>query len=231
MGGLVTAPRAVLFDFAYTLFFPPNPLPILRDAGLAHEDAMALWEDVWRRADAPEALRAGRDLSPTRHRREWIELLRPTEAVAHRLSEVLYEAIFHPSNWVPYRDVADVLSGVQASGLRIGVVSNITYDLRPVMRAHDLDRYIDEYVLSFEIGAEKPRVDVFREACERLGVRPAECLMVGDSPHADGGAARAGMPTLILPGPRATAGPRFSSLEWLTELARCDDEPSLALRG
>jgi HAD superfamily hydrolase (TIGR01509 family) len=73
------------------------------------------------------------------------------------------------------------------------------FDLRPVMLRHGLHDHFTEYILSFEIGAEKPSATVFDTACAKLGAKPHECLMVGDSAWADGGAAETGVPTLILP--------------------------------
>jgi len=47
---------------------------------------------------------------------------------------------------------------------------------------------VDAFVLSFEEGVVKPDKEIFAIACERIGVDPAETLMVGDSEEADGGA-------------------------------------------
>jgi putative hydrolase of the HAD superfamily len=65
---------------------------------------------------------------------------------------------------------------------------------------------VDIVLLSYEHGRCKPDVSVFRAACEALGVDPATVLMVGDNPYTDGGAALAGLTTLLLPPP--TDGPR-----------------------
>lgn len=71
-------------------------------------------------------------------------------------------------------------------------MSNIGWDLRPVVRAHGLDAFVDAYTLSYEHGVQKPDVRLFRAACEALGLHPADVLMVGDDRHADGGAADLG---------------------------------------
>jgi HAD superfamily hydrolase (TIGR01549 family) len=70
------------------------------------------------------------------------------------------------------------------------VVSNIAFDLRPAFAA--AGTAADEYVLSFEVGAIKPDPAIFRIALQRLGVDPADALMVGDSEEADGGARAVG---------------------------------------
>jgi putative hydrolase of the HAD superfamily len=70
--------------------------------------------------------------------------------------------------------------------------------LRPVFAKHGLDRLVDSFTHSFEVGAEKPDPAIFLAAAKSLGVTPRETLMVGD--HAvDAGAERAGMRAFILP--------------------------------
>ena len=120
--------------------------------------------------------------------------------------------------WVPHRGVAAVLALIRRSGSQIAVVSNVSHDIRPLMREHGLDAYIDAYVLSFEVGVAKPDPAIFHLACDRLGVRPAECLMVGDDPHADGGAADAGLATLILPHIASPDADRLQPLIWMARL-------------
>jgi putative hydrolase of the HAD superfamily len=81
----------------------------------------------------------------------------------------------------------------------MAVISDTGWDLRPVFEAHDIARYVDTFVLSYEHGATKPAPVLFRTACERLGVEPAEALMVGDNHRNDGGAIDSGVRTLLLP--------------------------------
>ena len=52
--------------------------------------------------------------------------------------------------------------------------------------------HVDEFVLSFEVGAVKPNPEIFETALSRLGVPAADALMVGDSDEADGGAVAVG---------------------------------------
>lgn len=72
------------------------------------------------------------------------------------------------------------------------MVSSIGWDPRPVWRAHGLDPYVGEYVLSYEHGGRKTDPRLFSLACEALGVDARNTLMVGDDRRADGGAAALG---------------------------------------
>jgi HAD superfamily hydrolase (TIGR01509 family) len=51
---------------------------------------------------------------------------------------------------------------------------------------------VDEFVLSFEVGAAKPDRRIFTTALERLGVAADEALMIGDSEENDGAAREVG---------------------------------------
>jgi HAD superfamily hydrolase (TIGR01549 family) len=80
-----------------------------------------------------------------------------------------------------------------------GLVSNIGFDIRPILNAHRMERLASHATLSFEEGITKPAPEIFQRALDRLNADPASTLMVGDHPVADAGAEALGMRTLILP--------------------------------
>lgn len=171
-----------------------------RSSGVALSEARAreLWDEIWAVGKTPEEIAKGRDLSLEAHRRVWIELFSRLDAVVPGLSGALYERVMDPRSWVPFADTRSVLEAVRGRGLKVGVVSNVPADLRPVFKKHGLDGLVDSYTHSFEVGAEKPDPAVFLAAARSLGVKASETLMVGD--HAvDRGAERAGMRVFILP--------------------------------
>jgi putative hydrolase of the HAD superfamily len=143
----------------------------------------------------PEGVRGlwdGRDLSAEAHRAAYTALTRAAGVTDPVVVDALYERHMAPAAWEPYPDTLPVLRELRARGVPVAVVSNIGWDLRPVFRAHGLDDHVGGYVLSYELGVQKPEPAIFTAACERLGLAPAEVLMVGDSREADGGAAALG---------------------------------------
>ncbi len=57
-----------------------------------------------------------------------------------------------------------------------------------------IGKYFKAIVISEEVGTQKPEPEFFRTCIERLGLDPAEVLVVGDSPSADiSGAIRSGL--------------------------------------
>ncbi|GKQ39325.1 HAD family hydrolase [Streptomyces sp. A012304] len=201
---------AVLFDFSGTLFRVEPAESWLRavldTAGIALSE-----EELVRTARALEsagALPGGaapvrmpeevaglwwvRDKSAELHRAAYTGLSRQVRLPDPALHDALYDRHMTPAAWAPYPDAGAVLSALRERDVRVGVVSNIGWDLRPVFRAHGLDAFVDTYALSFEHGVQKPDVRLFSTACEALGADPAGTLMVGDDRRADGGAAALG---------------------------------------
>ncbi|MEU3613675.1 HAD-IA family hydrolase [Streptomyces sp. NPDC006872] len=133
-----------------------------------------------------------RDRSAELHRAAYTGLARQVPLPDPALHDALYDRHWTPAAWSPYADALDVLSGLGERGFRVGVVSNIGWDLRPVFREHGLDRFVETYVLSYEHGVQKPDPRLFTIACEALGADPRSTLMVGDDRRADGGAAALG---------------------------------------
>ncbi|MET8079489.1 HAD-IA family hydrolase [Streptomyces sp. NPDC005303] len=202
---------AVLFDFSGTLFRIESTESWLRavldEAGIAlAEDGLvraaqelenvgALPGGVAPRVPMPDELAAVwgvRDKSAELHRAAYTGLSRLVTLPDPALHDALYERHMHPAAWQPYPDAAEVLRALRGRGIKVGVVSNIGWDLRPVFRAHELDPYVDAYVLSYEHGIQKPDPRLFKAACTALGVEPRDVLMVGDDRRADGGAAALG---------------------------------------
>ncbi|MGK9463676.1 HAD family hydrolase [Streptomyces sp. G6] len=201
---------AVLFDFSGTLFrIEPTDAwlsgalagtgttltgPELAATARALEEAGVLPGGA-PPARVPEEL-AGtwevRDESARLHRAAYTGLSRQVRLPDPELHDVLYDRHMTPDAWIPYPEAAEVLGALRERGIAVGVVSNIGWDLRPVFRAHGLDRYVGAYVLSYEHGVQKPDPRLFATACAALGAEPGRTLMVGDDRRADGGAAALG---------------------------------------
>lgn len=202
--------KGVLFDFSGTLFRIETTqrwlTAVLEEAGTALAPAEVA--DLVQRLERAGALPGGappqavpahlaelwatRDETPERHRALYTGLARQVELPDPRLYDALYDRHMSPAAWRPYPDAREVLEALQRQAVRVGVISNIGWDLRPVFRAHGLDAAVDTFVLSYEHGVQKPDPQLFRIACEALGVDPHDVLMVGDDRHADAGAAAIG---------------------------------------
>ena len=86
----------------------------------------------------------------------------------------------------------------------VGIITNGAHDehtdsqLSKVRHLGLSDR-IQSLTISGEIGVRKPKVEIFKVACERAGVSPKEALFVGDTVENDiVGANRAGMTSVFI---------------------------------
>ncbi|MCU1428352.1 MAG: hydrolase [Actinomycetia bacterium] len=196
--------RAVLFDFGHTLFDNVDPAEHTRTfeaaTGVRVDTAelASVWAQIRRQSFLPEELAKQRDLSAELHRSCWMELLAPLDVLAIGLAAHVYEGESSPRGWRPYPDTHDVLAGLAARNVPIGVVSDTGWDIRGVFVEYGLDKFVGTYVMSYEHGATKPAPALFLSACDALRVAPRDTLMVGDNHLTDGGAAVAGLGALVL---------------------------------
>jgi HAD superfamily hydrolase (TIGR01509 family) len=201
--------RGVLFDFSGTLFRLEHEAPwfegLLADAGvqpesraeLTHRLTAPVGQPDW----LPERVRADwprRDLDSALHRRVYLELIRHCGIDQPELAEKCYDGMCEPRNWQPYPDAVPALRQLATAGVPVAVVSNIGWDIRTVLDHHGASCLVTEFVLSYEEGRIKPDPELFRIACERIGIAAEQALMIGDSVEADGGAEAAGSQVVIV---------------------------------
>src|SRR6185436_13992949 len=187
--------QAVLFDYSGTLFrleeedswFEGIKVDEREIDGHVQAELMRrLTAPVGQHVDmTPEAYHAwvNRDLAPHLHREAYLHVLRESGMADHH-AESLYQRVISPESWIPYPDTAEVFGALRAQGVKTAVVSNIAFDVRPAFAS--IGAQVDEFVLSFEVGAVKPDPAIFSTALQRLGVQAQEAVMVGDSEEADG---------------------------------------------
>jgi HAD superfamily hydrolase (TIGR01509 family) len=206
---------AVLFDFSGTLFRLEADESWFQDMQVDERRVDAhLQAELMRRLTSPTESAVtltprahhawtNRDLEPHLHREANLHVLQESGLADHH-AESLYARLIDPACWTPYPDTADVLAALHAAGVKTAVVSNIPFDVRPAFRAIGAFDDVDEFVLSFEVGAIKPDAAIFTTALSRLGVDAGRAVMVGDSDEADGGARALGC-GFILVDPLPTA--------------------------
>jgi putative hydrolase of the HAD superfamily len=155
-----------------------------------------------------------------------------TEAFTHAQEDLakvdLAMAIFSEArNTVTLFD--DVIPALDALKGRValGSVSNGVADLQTI----GLARYFATSIAAFSFGVAKPHASIFHAASDALGVKPAECVYVGDDPLLDVEGAhkaglhavwlnRAGLSPRALPDhvtPDAICTTLFEFNEWLTK--------------
>lgn len=196
----------MLFDWCGTLVEYPTTgdrfRRVLERMGRPHDDTsvvdlVAAYQRARRRPMAIESDRRC-DLSVENHRETKL-LICDTAGFDREFSVELEQSFADFDTYPTYPETVDVIRALAAGGVRIAIVSDFHVDLRPHLDSLGLSELISGFALSCEIGVTKPDPSMFRAALEMVDVAPDRCLMVGDNPAPDTGAAALGIATLILP--------------------------------
>lgn len=104
------------------------------------------------------------------------------------------------------------LRELRRCGLRTAVVSDCGYELPAFLPCLPVAALLDTVVYSVDIGTRKPDPAMYAAACARLGVRPRECVYVGDGGSRELTGARAvGMTAVRLAAPDLSGHLAFDS--------------------
>ena len=76
--------------------------------------------------------------------------------------------------------IPELLADLHRRGLRLGLAANQPRTALDRLDDHGIGRYFHHREVSAMHGMHKPDPRLFLRACEDLGVRPEECIMVGD---------------------------------------------------
>lgn len=129
----------------------------------------------------------------------WREVVR--DAFGSASDSPRFEAFFDEAfaefarheRYATFPEVEETLSRLEASGHRLGIVSNWDERLRPILDGMGLLGRFGPVAISGEVKAEKPSPEIFRIAREMAGAGADDRLiLVGDSPLDDVEGARAG---------------------------------------
>ncbi len=91
----------------------------------------------------------------------------------------------------PEPRMVEAVRAARRGGVKTGLVSN-SWSTEHYDREL-LAELFDDVVISAEVGLHKPQPEIFRLACERLGVEPAEAVFVDDLRENIAGAEAVGM--------------------------------------
>ncbi len=78
--------------------------------------------------------------------------------------------------------VIETLKWLKANGIKTAVGSSLlTHMIEKIGEAYGFLKYIDEYVGSDQVKNGKPDPETFLKAAEKLGVKPSEAIVIGDT--------------------------------------------------
>jgi putative hydrolase of the HAD superfamily len=170
--------RAVLFDFFGTLTEGSTRGPahdeIARSLGCEPE---AFSQELNRTFYIRAAGRYGRPLEALRR----IARAAGSEPSQEALTRALGDRVEAVSADVRLRpDACDVIDNLRVRGLRVAVITDCWYELPILLPALPVAPLVDAFAYSIQVGRCKPHPAMYQAACTQLGVRPDDCLYVGD---------------------------------------------------
>ena len=93
-----------------------------------------------------------------------------------------------------YQDAAPALAALRARGLKLAILSNGSPRmLAQAARSAQIDTLLDHVISVEDVGIYKPHPSVYRLACDKLGVWPAEIVFVSSNGWDAWGAKAAGL--------------------------------------
>lgn len=99
-------------------------------------------------------------------------------------------------------DAVSALAAIKRRGLSTALISDCTHELPAFLPSLPVAPLLDTTIYSVRLGVCKPDPRIYLAACEDLGLRPDECLYVGDGgSHELTGAAAVGMTPVRLAAP------------------------------
>lgn len=78
--------------------------------------------------------------------------------------------------------VLNLIDRLRSLGYKVGLLSNATKENAKLLRKAGLDKHFDAFLISAEIGIQKPDVQAFALLAEKLGVQISELAFVDDAP-------------------------------------------------
>lgn len=215
--------RAILFDVDDTLYSTTT------FADQARRNAILAMIRMGLKLDVEEALRELKEVVAefsTNYDRHYDKLLRrlPPEKLGGVNPAILVAAgvvAYHETKFRQLRPWKDAEEALEALHTRTNLVLGVLTEGLEVKQAEklvrlDLYRFLDPRAIfiSDQIGISKPNPKLYRYAAEKLGLPPAEIMVVGDNPAKDlvpakevgmitvrhrGGGKHAGAPTAVAP--------------------------------
>jgi HAD superfamily hydrolase (TIGR01509 family) len=96
-----------------------------------------------------------------------------------QVTEVLKKATWDSSFMTLYDDAVKVLDLLSKNG-DLGIIANQSKPVQDRLAAYGIDTYFKVIIASCDVGFEKPALDIFKLALQRMGKDDSENWMVGD---------------------------------------------------
>ncbi|MDH4179588.1 MAG: HAD family hydrolase, partial [Armatimonadota bacterium] len=99
----------------------------------------------------------------------------------------------------PREGAVETLEELRRTGCKVGLITDCTHEVPALWDESAFGPLVHAAIFSCVVGVKKPHPRIYEIACERLSVKPEECLYVGDGSSRElTGAAGVGMHPVLL---------------------------------
>ena len=115
----------------------------------------------------------------------------------------------------PKNGAVDIIKRLRGLGYSIGLITNCSADVPLLWENTEFIHLFDATIFSASVGLKKPDAQIYKLACEQLGVRPNECLYFGDGDSNElEGASQLGMDVVMIRDPNEKDPYRLVEVQW-----------------
>ena len=115
----------------------------------------------------------------------------------------------------PKNGAVDILKSLRGLGYKIGLITNCSTEVPHLWKKTEFVNLFDTAIFSASVGLKKPDAQIYNLACKQLGVKPNDCLFLGDG---DGneleGASKLGMDAVMIRDPSEMDPYRIVEVDW-----------------
>jgi len=194
--GLDVTVRGILFDYGKVLSLPPAPEDWAALGAIFRTSEATFEQLYWEYRDQY-------DLNELSGAEYWLHVAQRTGVV---LTSAAIDRQIELDNrqWTRVNlEMLDFARRSKASGMIIGILSNMQRDMLAAMRRQlDWLSEFDTQLYTCEIGVVKPAKESYLRAVAAMGTAPAETLFLDDKMKNVEGARRAGLQALLFEGDR-----------------------------
>ncbi|MHA2282799.1 MAG: HAD family hydrolase [Promethearchaeota archaeon] len=115
----------------------------------------------------------------------------------------------------PKNGAVDILKNLRGLGYKIGLITNCSAEVPLMWKNTEFSHLFDITIFSASVGMKKPDPQIYKLACEQMGVEPNECLYIGDGDSNElSGASQLGMQAIMIRDPNETDPYRLVEVDW-----------------
>jgi putative hydrolase of the HAD superfamily len=116
---------------------------------------------------------------------------------------------------VPRQDAIDTLKQLIRLGLKIGLISDCTFEVPQIWNTTMLSQHFNSVIFSCSVGKKKPDPKIYHLMCKKLKVKPKNCVYIGDGSSQElSGALQVGMFPILIRSPTEKDSVRYDEDDW-----------------